>query len=224
MSETLETKLAEATARHRLLDHPFYRAWAEGTLTHDDLGYYSTQYWRQVEAFPGYLATLARRLEDGPAQAIVEENLADEVDGNHPQLWLDFAAGLGIDERSVRDSKARPETTECVERFAGAMKEASLPHALGMLYAYESQTPEVAATKIEGLRTHYGIDGEPVEYFALHGELDVEHSRALAEALERTLVTDADVDDALDGATAGAEAIYELLTGVARERKILSPA
>ena len=58
MTQDLITALDEATADKRLLEHPFYQAWAAGTLTQDDLAFYSTQYWRQVEAFPGYLESL----------------------------------------------------------------------------------------------------------------------------------------------------------------------
>jgi uncharacterized damage-inducible protein DinB len=42
-------RLKRATERRNLLDHPFYRAWTAGTLTGEDLAFYSTQYWRQVE-------------------------------------------------------------------------------------------------------------------------------------------------------------------------------
>ncbi|HJR44134.1 MAG TPA: iron-containing redox enzyme family protein [Actinomycetota bacterium] len=221
MSHTeLKTRLDEATTDRRLLDHPFYKAWAAGTLTVDDLSFYSTQYWRQVEAFPGYLETLAARTPgDGP-RTVIEENLRDEVDGDHLGLWLEFAAGVGATRERVLGSEALPETTECVTAFGRAASERSLPFALGMLYAYESQTPGVAATKIEGLRNHYGIDGPALEYFAVHGELDVDHSDDLAKAIADLATDDAAKADAEAGAKAGADAIWGLLTGIARERGI----
>ena len=52
----------------RILEHPFYKAWAAGTLTLEDLSHYSAQYWRQVESFPAYLDHLAERLPDGLAR------------------------------------------------------------------------------------------------------------------------------------------------------------
>jgi pyrroloquinoline-quinone synthase len=86
-----------------------------------------------------------------------------------------------------------------------------------MLYAYESQTPEIAATKVAGLKQHYGIKGTGLAYFELHGVLDVEHTRELGRALEHTVE---DPSEAVAGATAGAEAIWGLLDGVARVRGI----
>ncbi|HYN35735.1 MAG TPA: iron-containing redox enzyme family protein [Actinomycetota bacterium] len=218
--KTLRQELDEATSDKRLLEHPFYKAWAEGTLTRSDLSFYAGQYWRQVESFPGYLDSLAGRMPDGAPRTTIESNLADERDDDHPGLWKDFAAELGRDERALTVGEIEPETAACVESFAEATGTASLPFALGMLYAYESQTPEVADTKVKGLREHYGIDGQPVRYFELHGELDVEHSAELAGALEAVIDGDDDLASARAGARAGAEAIWGLLDGVARVRGI----
>lgn len=218
--KTLRQELDEATTDRRLLEHPFYKAWAAGTLTRSDLSFYAGQYWRQVESFPGYLVSLVSRMTDGVPRATIESNLADERDDDHPGLWKDFAAELGRDEKSLAVEEIEPETAACVKSFGEATSAASLPFALGMLYAYESQTPEVADTKVKGLREHYGIDGDPVRYFELHGELDVEHSAELAGALEALSDGDDDRVEARAGARAGAEAIWGLLDGVARVRGI----
>lgn len=217
---SLRARLDDATAANRLLEHPFYKAWAAGTLTRDDLAFYSTQYWRQVEAFPGYLETVATRVPDAGARRAIEANLADERDDDHPGLWLDFAAALGVDRDAVVSSTPEPETLACVQAFKNAVAAASPQFALGMLYGYESQTPAVAETKISGLREHYGIDGPGVAYFELHGELDVEHSTEMAEAIDTIASDDVGTLDAAAGAKAGAEAIWTLLDGVARARGI----
>jgi pyrroloquinoline quinone (PQQ) biosynthesis protein C len=90
-----------------------------------------------------------------------------------------------------------------------------------MLYGYESQTPEVAATKASGLRSLYGIDGPGVEYFDAHGEIDVEHAAELTRALGVVVETESDLAEATAGARAGAEAIWRLLDGVARARRLI---
>lgn len=213
-------RLDAQTKGFKLLEHPFYVAWSEGRLTVEDLSFYSEQYFRQVEAFPSWLGTLAGRLPQGEARSIVKENLADEVGDDHPGLWLTFAEALGACADRVRASAVEPETSSCVEAFADAAENASLPFALGMLYGYESQTPAVAATKIEGLKTHYGIEGPGAWYFELHGELDVEHSAEMARAIGVVCNEDADLAEAEAGARAGAAAIWRLLDGVARVRQV----
>ena len=218
--KVVELRLNQATADRRLLDHPFYKSWAAGTLKREDLGFYSGQYWRQVEAFPGYLRDVAGRMEPGAPKETVEANLRDEVDDDHAGLWLRFAAALGREEEEVKSAPVEPETTDCVSTFSTAAASGALPYALGMLYGYESQTPEVAKTKVEGLRDHYGIVGRAAEYFELHGELDVEHSAELAAAIGRLCRSEDDLSQAEAGARRGAEAIYGLLDGVARVREI----
>jgi pyrroloquinoline-quinone synthase len=214
------SRLEQATQARRLLDHPFYRAWTSGTLTGEDLAFYSTQYWRQVEAFPGYLSSIGSRLPEGRVKAIVSDNLSDERDGDHPGLWLRFAQTVGAAPGRVRSTAPEPVTSACVEPFARAASKAPRPYALGMLFGYESQTPEVSDTKVAGLRERYGIEGDGVEYFELHGELDVEHAGELAEAIAENCEGEEDLARAEEGARAGAEAVWTLLDGVTRVRKI----
>ncbi len=217
---TIAQRLDYVVATKNLLDHPFYEAWAAGTLTKEDLNFYSRQYWRQVESFPRYLYRLADRLPEGLARRTVLENLADERGDDHPGLWLRFAEALDAAPQEVYGTAPEPETTNCVKTFELACTEGPLPFALGMLYAYESQTPEVAKTKVDGLRSHYGIDGDAIEYFELHGELDVEHTQGLATALAEMITSEQDMKQAEAGAATGAGAVWGLLDGVARERDL----
>ena len=220
MTSTLELTalLDEAVARHRLLDHPFYRAWAKGSLTGDDLAFYSTQYWRQVQAFPGYLETLAPRMTEPSSRSALESNLADETGGDHPGLWVSFANALGVARSTLDATPSEPETVACVAAFEEASSGALPAFALGMLYGYESQTPEIATTKAQGLREHYGLEGDSLAYFELHGQLDVEHSKDLVGAI--AVEGQRDKGTGASGAQAGASAIWGLLDGVARVRGI----
>ncbi|HEV2756314.1 MAG TPA: iron-containing redox enzyme family protein [Actinomycetota bacterium] len=219
-STDIAGRLDRTIAGDRLLDHPFYRAWADGTLTTGDLDFYARQYWHQVEAFPGYLEALAERLPESEARRSVLENLADERDGDHPGLWLRFADAVGADEAQVAATPAEAETLACIEAFEAAARSRSPLYALGMIYGYESQTPDVCETKITGLRDLYGVRGAGLEYFELHGELDVEHAGELAAAIEELADGEDDLRAAEEGALAGARAIRGLLDGVARVRGI----
>lgn len=216
----VQKRLDHATSDHRLLAHPFYQAWTAGTLTTADLATYAEQYWRQVEAFPDYLDAIVERLPMGRARAIVDANVADERDGDHAGLWLRFAAAVGTTEAACRASTPETETSACVSAFRQGTQTRSLAYALGMIYGYESQTPDVAETKVKGLRERYGIDGDGVTYFSLHGTLDVEHTRELLTALSEVVTDEASLADAEAGARAGAMAVWGLLSGVTRVREI----
>jgi pyrroloquinoline-quinone synthase len=55
--------------------------------------------------------------------------------------------------------------------------EQPVAEGVAAIYAYERQVPEVAQTKIDGLKRHYGIDdAAALRFFVIHGVLDIEHS------------------------------------------------
>src|SRR5208282_525928 len=88
--------LDKLVEKYHLLKHPFYRAWAAGTLSREALALYAEQYYQHVRAFPENLKQLASRT-NGDLQQVVVENLAEELDpaGPHPVLWRQFAGAVG---------------------------------------------------------------------------------------------------------------------------------
>ena len=210
-------ELRAAVVTYPVLEHPFYKAWTQGRLTTDSLAFYAAQYWHQVASFPAYLAAIADRLPPGRARQTIISNLNDEVEGDHEGLWLNFAYALGAPKDLVTSTLPIRETVECVTAFSEAATKASVPFSIGMLYGYESQTPEVAKVKLDGLRNHYGVDENGSRYFELHSELDVEHSAELEDAICELADDEQARAEAAAGAKAGGQAICHLLDGICRE-------
>lgn len=185
-NEQLLDKIDAAIAEKSLLKHPFYQDWMAGKLSREALQLYATQYYRHVEAFPKHLRVLAARTE-GPLREIVLENLAEEENPSrpHPKLWRDFAATLGVNEEDITDSPALPGTQTVVETFREIVGDRPVAEAVAALYAYESQVPEIATSKIEGLKKFYGIDSaKSLAYFTVHEEADRAHRAAWRHWLE----------------------------------------
>jgi pyrroloquinoline-quinone synthase len=179
-------KIDAAIAEKNLLKHPFYQDWRMGKLSREALQLYAAQYYRHVEAFPKHLRVLAARSE-GPIRDIILENLAEEEnpEGPHPKLWRDFASALGVNEEDVTCCPALPGTQAVVETFREIVGDRPVAEAVAALYAYEAQVPEIAATKIEGLRKFYGVNSSKgLAYFAVHEETDKMHRNAWRGWLE----------------------------------------
>ena len=179
-------QLDERVTRWHLLKHPFYQDWQAGRLDRSALQLYAAQYYRHVEAFPRHLRRLAARAEGG-LRDVIQENLAEEEDPrrSHPQLWRDFAVAVGI-AAALDRSAALPGTQALVDTYQRICAEHPLVEAVGALYAYEAQVPEIATQKIEGLRRFYGVaDPSGLAYFAVHKEADVRHRGAWRDWLER---------------------------------------
>ena len=182
----LLARLDAAIAERNLLNHPFYQDWQAGKLSREALQLYATQYYRHVEAFPKHLRVLAARTE-GPLRETVMENLAEEEnpEGPHPKLWRDFASALGVAEEDISCCPALPGTQTVVATFREICGDRPVAEAVAALYAYEGQVPEIASTKIDGLKKFYGIDQpEALAYFTIHEEADKAHRAAWRGWLE----------------------------------------
>ena len=167
MTEAVRTSTAidAAIAARSMLSHPFYQAWEEGTLTKDALRAYARQYFHHVEAFPRAVSAVHANCPSAQGRRLLAENLAEEegiAEGkdDHAKLWLDFAAGMGADEAEVRAVSVNPETQVLIDAFR-TLSRKSYASGLGALYAYESQLPAIAKTKIEGLVERYGLTSAP---------------------------------------------------------------
>ena len=221
MNDYLDRLDQQIAARH-LLTHPFYLAWTRGELHIDTLADYACQYYRHVAAFPTYLSALHARCDDQPTRRQLLANLIDEEAGdpNHPQLWRNFAAALGVSPDKLDNAEVWPETADLIATFRSVCREGEIAAGLAALYAYESQIPAVSESKIDGLVQHYRFDDpESYRYFSVHIEADCEHA-----ATERALLAENIRPENSAAVTVAADrvlnALWELLSGVCRRHAI----
>lgn len=211
----LVRKLDEAIAEKNLLKHPFYQDWQAGKLSREALQLYAAQYYKHVAAFPGHLRVLAARTE-GPLQKMVQENLAEEENpaAPHPKLWRDFAAAVGVSEEDVTCCPSLPGTKCVVQAFREICGDRTVAEAVAALYAYESQVPEIATTKMEGLKNYYGVTGpKGLAYFAVHEETDRLHRADWRRWLEEHVEGDEEeilktTNEALDALWGALDAVH----------------
>jgi pyrroloquinoline-quinone synthase len=213
------SRLEERIQQYDLLSHPFYQAWSAGELTRDDLRAYAEDYYPHVEAFPGYLAQLGIRLEEGELRRAILANMNDEKGGedsfgeperSHAELWLDFVEGVG----GRRIPKRRPagEVHHLISWFQRVASEGTPEEALAAFYAYESQVPRLAQEKDRVLRDFYGADEKTRGYFTLHATADVYHAQVWRKQLEKRVQANPDTaEKALAAAETAAQALWTVL-------------
>ncbi len=173
------SKLHKELDQYHLLTHPFYKMWSEGKLRIENLQNYVEQYYHHVEAFPRYISTIHSKCADIEKRQILLDNLVDEEKGtdNHPELWIRFAEGLGVNRDQVKNAVLNEQTKQLVDGFFELCNE-SYASGLGALYAYERQVPEVARSKKDGLKEFYGIkDERSTQFFTVHMTADEWHSQ-----------------------------------------------
>jgi pyrroloquinoline-quinone synthase len=178
-----------AVEARSMLAHPFYQAWEDGSLTRDALREYAKQYFHHVEAFPRAVSAVHANCPDAKGRRLLAENLAEEEGlgagkDDHAALWLGFAEGMGVDRREVRDAELNAETVHLIETFR-RLSRRSYASGIAALYAYESQLPAIAKTKIQGLVERYDVTApSALKFFEVHEIADIEHADVCRELLD----------------------------------------
>lgn len=218
--EVLCERIDAIIAEKSILKHPFYQRWQAGDLTLDELKGYTAQYYHHVLAFPKYVSGTHANCDDLSDRQELLDNLREEEEGpaNHPELWLQFGEALGLDRADMTDAAPLPETTSLDETFRRITKDSPFMSGIAALYAYESQVPEVAGTKMEGLKKHYGINSpEGLRFFVVHHSLDVEHSRVTRDMVARHADSPQADEEATKAVEDACDALWGFLDGCYRE-------
>ncbi len=202
--------------RSHLLKHPFYQMWSQGALTLTTLQEYAKEYYWQVHYFPTYVSATHAACSDLAIRQMLLDNLIEEEKGqaNHPELWLRFAEGLGVERRAVLNHEPLDTTKASVQKLRELARHDNPLCGLTALYAYESQIPAVATSKIAGLQQFYGISSDrALAFFKVHQQADVVHSQMTQSAINQ-LATDQDHEQILAWTQQAVDALNLLLDGV----------
>lgn len=206
-------RIKQAIKPWNLLDHPFYQSWNRGELKKETLKEYSAQYLKHVEAFPRYISATHSVCENAQSRKVLLENLNDEegLHGKaHPLLWMQFAKAAGNTDASLTSSKTCSSVQNTIDTFLDNGKR-SFEEGLASFYAYESQVPEIAETKIEGLKKHYSINSaEALEFFEVHKKADIYHRQACEKLLDD--LPRSSHEKALMSAKSSAKALWDFLS------------
>jgi len=215
-SQELNKKLDQ----YHLLNHPFYKSWNEGKLTREIIKDYAEQYYQHVKAFPRYISATHSLCEDLNKRKILLENLQDEEKSgaDHPMLWKNFAIAIGADSEKIESVKKENFTTELIENFFKNGR-SSYAEGLASLYTYERQIPEIAETKIRGLKKHYGVTSEKgLKFFEVHKAADVYHREACEKLLDD--LSPEEQKKAEISALSTAKYLWNFLSGIAEKHNM----
>lgn len=227
VSSQFESNLLEAVMEYSMLKHAFYVAWTEGKLSKAVLAEYAKQYYAHVCAFPTYVSGVHSRCDNLRIRQELLENLIEEERGaeNHPELWLHFAEGLGVAREDVRAAELLPSTADSVRRLQSLTQSEDYREGLAALLAYESQIPEVAQTKREGLKSFYDVvDERAVAFFRVHESIDVLHQQVEMQILKEQCQTPEAQGRAIAAAREAAKALWGFLDGITAAYLTVAPA
>ncbi len=216
-SKRLNRKLDE----FHLLKHPFYKSWNEGKLNREIIKDYAEQYFHHVKAFPRYISATHSICDDIEKRKILLENLQDEEKNGaeHPKLWKNFAIAMGADKKKIENVKQYSFTKNLIKNFFKNGR-SSYAEGLGSLYTYERQVPEIAETKIRGLKRFYGVNSKKgLEFFEVHKAADVHHRKACEKLLDG--LSAKEQKKAEKAAISTAKYLWNFLSGIAEKHSLV---
>jgi pyrroloquinoline-quinone synthase len=206
------TRLDEQRRAVNVLQHPFYERWSAGELSAGELSLYAGEYRHAVVALAQASAQAAESAEASRRLGLRDHA---EEEAAHVALWEQFELAVG--EPAPEEKRGLAQTQTCVQAWTAGD---DLLERLAVLYAIEAGQPEISATKLKGLASHYGFseEGPATEYFRVHEVRDVEHARE-AGALIEELMADVEnpeeqADRMVSRASAALRGNWLLLDGV----------
>ena len=119
----------------------------------------------------------------GPSD-LVKENLLEEMgleesEKSHPDMLIDLARGLGFSQQDILRLSA--EADEVRRRFSsskipyGTLRDLGLSILLETV-AFEFFLSRVSDSMAYAMTGHYGLSAGAVQWFTLHGEVDIKHA------------------------------------------------
>ena len=217
LTTELIRRIDEVISSKSLLKHPFYQSWSKGELPKESLKQYAKEYFHFEAMYPTFLSAVHSRCSDRKARQLILDNLWDEEHGdeNHVELWLRFCDALGLDREEVENGEASQATQDLIDEFTRLTSTKSVASGTASLYAFESQVPEVAVSKLEGLSKHYNMaKSSEVAFFKVHSTLDEEHSEAEREIINTMAVTDEIEEETIVAVKSAADSLWNFLDSV----------
>ncbi|MBI5328977.1 MAG: iron-containing redox enzyme family protein [Betaproteobacteria bacterium] len=180
-------QLADATAQDRaaLYAAPAIRAALAGGVTHALYLAFLQQAYHHVRHTTPLLMALGSRLTPRLAwlQRPVAEYIAEEI--GHEEWILNDIAAAGGDAAAVRASP--PDLpAEVMAAYAWNLVERGNPAGFfGMVYVLEGTSVALALNAADRIQAALGLPDTAFTYLRSHGTLDQEHTRHLANLVER---------------------------------------
>jgi long-chain acyl-CoA synthetase len=176
---------ATEDARGHLLGAPVVADCLQGRVAHADYLAFLGQAYHHVRHTTPLLMSLGGRLPErlGWLRPAVAEYIEEEI--GHDEWILNDIAAAGGDAEAVRASQ--PDLpAEVMVGYAYDIVNRRNPAAFfGMVFVLEGSSAAFALTAAEKIQAALGLPPAALTYLRSHGLLDQEHTRHLAQLLER---------------------------------------
>jgi pyrroloquinoline-quinone synthase len=190
LSEFMDQKIV-AILKHRGLEHPFLNRYAKHglPLEKSKLLYLETLHY--FKYLPFYVCGISTITRDENVLRSIAFNARDElgVTKSHSDIYHEFLIHRGISENEIQDYKCLPSTTALNDGIRSLYCTPPIQKAMGALFADEAMSAGMVAKYNSGLVAE-GVSKKERGFWTLHMEVEVGHSNAVFNIMEKHLQTE----------------------------------
>ena len=177
VKELMERTTSEALADKRV------QALLSGEMSPEDLRAFFRSFivthLNSVQILSFLFSVAPRAASDLVKENLPEEMGLEESEKSHPDMLIDLAQGLGFSQPDILQLSA--EADEVRRSFSSSKVPYDSLRDLGLsilleTVAFEFFLSRVSDSIANAMTGHYGLSAEAVQWFTLHGELDVRHA------------------------------------------------
>ena len=179
-----------AASDKNLVHHPLVQGIAAGTIPRHQVQGWVTQDYVYRKHVPRLAMLRYLKSTDPEIAAHLYETVEEESTGastrtaGHVQLFLNFAAALGVSREQLEQAPMLPPVAAHVYWAELIFWTRPWFVAMAAQMAGEGISPAVYAQLRQGCKQHYGLDDDALAYCSTHEEADTEHG-GLAELIVR---------------------------------------
>lgn len=179
--------------QHRGLEHPFLNRYARQGLppAQSKLLYLETMHY--FKYLPFYVCGISTITRDEAVLRAIAFNARDELGQtkSHSDIYREFLIRKGITPQEIDSYKCLPSTQALNDGICALYSTPPLQKALGALFADEAMSAGMVAKYNAGLIAE-GVSARDRGFWTLHMEVEVGHSNAVFNIMEKHLQTEAE--------------------------------
>jgi coenzyme PQQ biosynthesis protein C len=192
--EALIADLEETLRRRHPKPHPIRQLLLSGRLSKEQLqGWAKNQFheFRNIHRFFGirYQKCPIPELRRLLLENMVEEEGEDLFGGKYPShrdLWVQFAAGLGIAREDILGYEPLPGIRAALEMYVSLVQQSHWAVAIGTGLVFEGGGPKRMREEREALEKYYSwIPSGSLDFFRAHEYHDQGHGSMVADVIKR---------------------------------------
>jgi pyrroloquinoline-quinone synthase len=185
-----------AIARKESLRDPTFEAIRSGQMAREGVKRWVLQAMLVVREFTRFISAIHSNCPDRAAQALLAENLWEEHGRGNPArdhfvLVKRLARSLGATDQEIAEARPLPETAAYIDCCFSVTRNGSFVEGMAAIgIGVEQFIPVFFGALADGLRRHYGLSAEDVEFLTVHITEDEEHAERAIELIEEYADTD----------------------------------